>query len=164
MKLSLRAKEKCRRIDTVKIGEDYLHGIYTFDINPKGNVLRVDASHKMAQLVVPEELKEIDNERVEADGIEFIFAMDRDVAKQQEGIPESLFVDYRRGLANVAEGKLERALSDFEHVLSYWPDGPSKAHINFIKLATEEEPGDKGYHVLDSNTIIAVMNRMQQGL
>jgi hypothetical protein len=164
MKLSLRAKEKCRRIDTVKIGEDYLNGIYTFDINPKGTVLRVDEKHQMAQLVVPEELKDIDNERVEADGIEFIFAMDRDVAKQQEGIPETLFTDYRRGLANVAEGKLERAKTDFEHVLSYWPDGPSKAHLQFIKLATEEEPGDKGFHVLDSNTIIAVMNRMQSGL
>merc|ERR1719311_15340 len=42
MKMSLRAKEKCRRIDTVKIGEDYLNGIYTFDMNPKGTVLRVD--------------------------------------------------------------------------------------------------------------------------
>jgi hypothetical protein len=161
MKMSLRAKEKCRRIDTVKIGEEYLNGIYTFDINPKGAVLRVDGSHQMAQLVVPEELKDIDNERVEADGIEFIFAMDRDIAKQQEGIPETLFIDYRRGLANVAEGRLERAQADFEHVLSYWPDGPSKAHIHFIRLATEEEPGDKGFHVLDSNTIIAIMNRMQ---
>jgi len=161
MKLSLRAKEKCRRVDTVKIGEEYLNGIYTFDMNPKGNVLRVDmATHQMAQLVVPEELKDVDNERVEADGIEFIFAMDRDVAKQQEGIPENLFVDYRRGLANVAEGKLDRAKEAFERVLSYWPDGPSKAQLNFIGLVNEEEPGDKGFHVLDSTTIIALMNKM----
>jgi hypothetical protein len=161
MNMSLRAKEKCRRLDTVQIW-DTVTGLYTFDMDASPScLLPWQKGHTLGGLLLPEEIAEgYDTETLEADATEYVFNIDLDVQKFQEKIPQQLRTDYREGLSLVQDGKWAAAREKFEKILSYWPDRPSECQLLFLDIFGPDAPEDwAGYHPLDEDFVVLLHDR-----
>jgi hypothetical protein len=159
MMFSLNAKDRCRRIDSVKIGDTQI-GLYTFDIGPNFELDLAPKGHKVAQLVRPEDFTDIAVDTLEQEAAAYLFAMDRDVTLLQATIPEQLATDYRQGLSSMAAGEWTEAKNIFEQILEYCDDGPSKAQLKMMAIDPDPESW-QGYHVLD-NDFIAMMSMVKE--
>jgi hypothetical protein len=159
MMFSLKAKDRCRRIDSVKIGDTEI-GLYTFDIGPTIQLDLAPEGHKVAQLIRPEEIKDIAVDTLEREAAAYLFAMDRDVTLLQATIPEQLATDYRHGLSSMSSGEWTEAKHIFEQILEYCDDGPSKAQLKMMAIDPDPESW-QGYHVLDIY-FIAMMSKVKE--
>jgi class 3 adenylate cyclase len=158
MSMSLGAKERCRRVDTMRTGTNTF-GIYTFDIDPSvtGAELVTRPGHRIGGLVCPEELLETGKvvvETLEAEAVEHFFKIDCDVQTLQEHVPKRLALDFRQALCYVGEGAWEAAAELLVEILKYWPDGPSKFHLQAIDHYGPKVPEDwAAAHNLDYATL-----------
>jgi class 3 adenylate cyclase len=159
MMFSLNAKDKCRLIDMVKIGETQIN-LYTFDIGHNFELEIPPEGHQVGQLVRPEDFTDIDVDTLAQEAAAHLFAMDRDVALLQAKIPEKLTIDYRQGLSHMASGEWAEAKSTFEEILQYCDDGPTKAQLKMMAIDPEPESWP-GYHVLD-NDLITMLSSVKE--
>jgi len=159
--LSLRAKERMRKIDVVKTMERVL-GLYVFNVNFESpiddmrNRHEGQAAHELGDLVKDEGLSDVNQHQLEREGAEFLFVIDRDVTKLQEGIPEALSLEYRDALCQLIEGNWDSAQEILVKILKdIWPgDGPSEAMYRFMaEYSFKCPPNWNGYHVLDAETL-----------
>jgi class 3 adenylate cyclase len=156
--LSLRAKERMRKMDVVKC-MDKVMGLYTFNVNFGSKVddfSRDKRKHSLADLLKDEGLADISSATLEAEGAEFLFIIDRDVQKIQEGLPEELESEYREALCQYLEGSWEQAQEVLERILkTIWPaDGPSTALYRELEEHGFKAPKEwSGYHLLDQEMI-----------
>merc|ERR1719247_2196777 len=154
--LSLRAKERMRKIDVVKM-MDMVTGLYAYNVNFASRIDDRATEHfEIGELSKDEGLMDISSETLEKEGAEFLFVIDRDVAKLQEGIPEELNLDYREALCQLLEGNWDAALEVLVRILrEIWPgDGPSEALYRFMKESNFKCPANwNGYHVLDDDAL-----------
>jgi hypothetical protein len=113
-------------------------------------------THVLADLLKDEGLADVSSATLESEGAEFLFIIDRDVQKIQEGLPEELESEYREGLCQYLEGDWEQAQEVLERILkTIWPgDGPSTALYRLMEEHSFTVPKEwSGYHVMDYDTI-----------
>jgi class 3 adenylate cyclase len=159
--LSLRAKERMRKIDVVKVMDRVL-GLYVFNVNFESAVdeMPIGADgrvmHEYGELVKDEGLHDIGSATLEKEGAEFLFVIDRDATKLQEGIPEELNLEYRDALCQMIEGNWEPCAEILVRILrTLWPgDGPAEAMYRYMsEYSFKCPPNWNGYHVLDAETL-----------
>jgi len=154
---SLRAKERIRKVDVVKV-LDRVTGLYTFNVNPALPPLSVGKDHELGAIVKMDGLQQLDEQTLLSKGAEFLYAVDRDVAHLQEGIPEGLNAEYREGLVHMLEGNWELARLVMRHILTTtWPgDGPAESLYRYMESFDPPFKAPKswpGYRELSSETI-----------
>merc|ERR1719197_1360585 len=129
---------------------DKVMGLYCFDINfgCKVDEYRDRRNHVLADLLKDDGLADVSSATLESEGAEFLFIIDRDVQKLQEGLPEELESEYREALCQYLEGNWEQARKPLEKILrTIWPgDGPSTALHRVMAELSETVPGEKGFH------------------
>jgi hypothetical protein len=178
--LSLRAKERMRKIDVVK-AMDRVLGLYVFNVNFEsavdemlrqpphyrqqgnshaGGKEQIDhgppREHELGDLVKDEGLYDISSATLEKEGAEFLFVIDRDVTKLQEGIPEELNLEYRDALCQMIEGNWDACQEILVRILrQIWPgDGPTEALYRYMsEYSFKCPPNWNGYHLLDAETL-----------
>jgi hypothetical protein len=154
--LSLRAKERMRKIDVVKM-MDKVTGLYCFNVNFASKIDdKFNENRELGALVKDEGLSDINSSTLEKEGAEFLFVIDRDVARLQTGIPEELNLDYREALCQLLEGNWDAALEVLVRILKeLWPgDGPSEALYRFMQETHFKCPPNwNGYHTLDADQL-----------
>jgi class 3 adenylate cyclase len=159
--LSLRAKERMRKIDVVK-AMDRVLGLYVFNVNFESAVddMPYDEegrpAHELGELVKDEGLNDIGSATLEKEGAEFLFVIDRDATKLQEGIPEELNLEYRDALCQMIEGNWDACQEILVKILrTIWPgDGPAEAMYRYMaEYSFKCPPNWNGYHLMDADTL-----------
>jgi len=136
--LSLRIKERIRKVDVVKFNGKTA-GIFSFMIC--GQASAAPENHKVGEVVKAEGL-DVTAEAVEADGAEFLFLVDQDVVQLQSGVSEQIVTAARNGLCEYLAGNWPEAQKHFEQALKHGEDGPSKAILEFMARYEFEAPTD----------------------
>eukprot|EP00921_Rhytidocystis_pertsovi_P022727 GHVQ01036273.1.p1 GENE.GHVQ01036273.1~~GHVQ01036273.1.p1 ORF type:complete len:826 (-),score=72.14 GHVQ01036273.1:4421-6898(-) len=134
--LSVKAKERIRKIDVVKprIAFHDFTGIFAFDVNDVVTESPKDVDHQLGDIIKPQDIVELPLEHLSGAGVEYMFVTDADISGLQEGIPEKLFSTFRGALGLYLEGKWKEALELFYSCLEMRPgDGPSRSLIDFIE-------------------------------
>merc|ERR1719183_734333 len=136
---------------------DKVTGLYCFNVNFASKIDdKFNENRELGALVKDEGLSDINSSTLEKEGAEFLFVIDRDVARLQTGIPEELNLDYREALCQLLEGNWDAALEVLVRILKeLWPgDGPSEALYRFMKETNFKCPANwNGYHVLDDDAL-----------
>ena len=141
--LSLRAKERVRKIDVIKYSNsDKSEGLFTYDIVPwftGDHDEGVFKNRDVGDCVRSNEYDDLQVNQFEAESALFMFSIDLDFVGMQQGIPTQMFSIYREALCHYVEGHWKDARELFEKCLELHPvDGPSRALKEFI-----DEHGDK---------------------
>jgi hypothetical protein len=103
-----------------------------------------------------EGLHDVGSAMLEKEGAEFLFVIDRDATKLQEGIPEELNLQYREALSQMIEGNWDICQDILITILrTIWPgDGPSEAMYRFMaEYSFKCPPNWNGYRALDAETL-----------
>jgi len=152
--LSNKAKERCRKIDVVKLkGASKEIGIHCFDVN---NEVQVGEGHQVGHICPPQEMSVAE---LAAKPLDFLFFMDQDIVLLQEGITiefrstwRTAFSEYSGELPN-GERKLdwEKSLHLLQRCANLLPngDGPAENLIAYINAHDCVPPSDwQGFRVL----------------
>jgi class 3 adenylate cyclase len=137
--LSLRIKERIRKIDIIKFNGKAA-GLYSFMICGQA-AASVPENHKVGEIVKAEGL-DVTAGAIEADGAEFLFLVDQDIVQLQAGISEHIVTSARTGLCEYVAGNWPDARKHFEEALKQGEDGPSTAVLEFMARHEYEPPAD----------------------
>ncbi|CAD7947346.1 unnamed protein product [Amoebophrya sp. A25] len=141
--LSLKAKQRCRKIDMVSmVGMSKPCGIYTFPMREA--VLRTperSGDQEIGEVWKPQGL-EVSADVIEGDGVEFLFIIDRDVNNLQKHIPgfdpddpnaNTTRSRLRKALCHYIAGDWRLAREDYEALLKdFRHDKPTRAVYDFM--------------------------------
>mmetsp|Transcript_10710 Transcript_10710/g.23229 ORF Transcript_10710/g.23229 Transcript_10710/m.23229 type:complete len:1012 (-) Transcript_10710:165-3200(-) len=128
-----KARERCRKIDTVRFvaqdGTTEPDTIFAFDFNDSSHA--APPEHVVGEVVAPVEMPK---EAILDKGVEMMFVMDQDVVHAQEGITQEFHVAWRAAFQDYSLGRWERArttLADVDHIRP-GGDGPARALLAFL--------------------------------
>jgi class 3 adenylate cyclase len=146
--LSNRAKDRCRKVDQVKVeGFEKPMGLFTFDVNQA--VVTAPEGHFMGQMIPP---AEISSESLSARGIDWMFVMDQDIVQLQDGISLEFQSAWRQAFQWYTNGAWARSMEALQRccqILST-EDGPSGTLARYMTSMDLEPPEDwTGYRVLE---------------
>jgi len=129
--LSLRAKDRVRKLDVVTIDGDK-HGLFTFPM-ARDYVVHQPANHTLGDVIKPEALDEVPLEAIESEGAEYLYVVDQDIVQWQEGLNHTLANRFREGLCHYIDGDWAEAKAALESALQADPeDGPTQALLAFM--------------------------------
>jgi len=131
--LSVKAKNCCRRIDTVYV--NYLpntFGLYTFDITEKE--LPAPDTHYIGKLIKLAKLDAVNVENFQHKGVDYMFTLDSDITGLQQDIPQHFFDSFRHAYVDYISGQWEEAKEFLEKALTdIHEDGPSLSIKRYIE-------------------------------
>merc|ERR1711959_331409 len=162
MLLSLRVKERVRKVDVVQLGGKS-QGLFTFQVNPAAKVPTLpDGDHSIGEVIKPETL-DAPVSAIEKDGAEYLFLVDRDVVELQKGLSDAIAGYFRTALCYYVAGEWAEAKEQIEKALEIDNDGPSQAMLRFLEIHEFICPEDwagyrprsdvTGEHMWDANEI-----------
>mmetsp|Transcript_20010 Transcript_20010/g.42977 ORF Transcript_20010/g.42977 Transcript_20010/m.42977 type:complete len:382 (-) Transcript_20010:127-1272(-) len=139
--LSLRAKERVRKVDVVTIAAKP-QGLFTFTMH--NSVLEAPEGHNTGDIIKPEQLEDVPVEEIEGgSGAEFLWLIDQDIVVLQESIEENLLSFFRQGLCSYVDGDWTKAQELLQQALAIAPDdGPTKSLLTFMESFGFRPPQD----------------------
>jgi class 3 adenylate cyclase len=150
--LSNRARDRCRKIDIVKVADfEKPMGLFTFDTN--NAVVTAPDGHLIGQMIPP---AEISSESLSARGIDWMFVMDQDIVQLQDGLSLEFQSAWRQGFQWYTNGAWARSLEALQRCCTILnnDDGPCGALARYMTSLDMEPPEDwPGYRVLELGTL-----------
>jgi len=143
--LSVRTKERIRKIDVIMFGHS-VQGLYCFPVN---NLSLTPPPGHIEGDIIKNDCLEISAKAVEEDGAEFLFIIDQDVANIQKLLPEQAFNHFRDALVYYISGDWPEAQKHLDKCFAIDPeDGPAKEIHKFMLDHNFEAPTEwQGYRV-----------------
>merc|ERR1719387_2785839 len=136
--LSLRTKERIRKVDVVKF-ESKPTGLFTYTVT--GQAPAPPDDHKLGEVIKVDGL-DVTAQAIEKDGAEYIFLVDQDVVQLQQGVSEEMLTNFRQGLTEYCSGEWGEAQKYLEKALEHGEDGPSRFLLKFMGRFEFEAPAD----------------------
>lgn len=154
--LSNRARDRCRKIDVVKVQEfEKPMGLFTFDTN--NAVVTAPDGHTIGQMIPP---PEITAESLQARGIDWMFVMDQDIVQLQEGMSLEFQSAWRQAFQWYTNGSWSRSIEALQRCCTILQseDGPCGTLARYISSLELQPPEDwQGYRVLELDSHHSLM-------
>lgn len=139
--LSSKAKDRARKLDVVMVkGSATPMPIYTIDLN-QDSLPQVPDSHVVGEPIPP---PEISKESLTAKPIEYMFVMDQDIVRMQEGFTMEFHSAWKQAFHLYITGSWLLAADILQRCSSMLPDGdgPSECLLNYIQSLDFTPPED----------------------
>jgi len=139
MMLSVRTKERIRKVDIVHLGSGP-QGLFTFPLNDEHVLLNPPNTHICGE-VIKSTNSDVQLDNLEEEGAEYLFIVDQDVACLQKKLPEQVYSYFREAQTHWVTGDWQKAHQFCNHALEIDPhDGPSQAMVKFMARTNYEPP------------------------